>query len=256
MLLVLATAGCVSNRYEVELTPDGQTLKREITAWRSSGDKPENPQEFPQEELEKIAKAYGVRVPEKRDQKHTFQGDFAGEMPQDVGGQGSYTHWETSLGSLSMYVERFRGNDDLMADVDSRMTACDQLVNLLAGWLEAELKDHPGFSDLKKFLDGDFRRDVKNLSLLAWTFTNLATVQMENKPDEELGQELVLRASQYLLERGYFTLDELPAFVRAVQQEDSKRLLEPLKRFLASKMGVPKDQPVPKSLAFLDDPEA
>lgn len=255
-LFLLASAGCVSNHYEVELTPEGKSLKREITVWRGGGDKPDEPHEFPKEELEKIAKAYHVEVPSKLNQKHKFAGAFAGEMPEDVGGRGSFTHWETSLGSLSIYVERFRGSDNLLADVETRMKACDQMVNLLTGWLELELKNEPGFSELQQFLDGEFRRDVKNLSLLTWTFTNLGTVQGGRQLDEKPGQEFVIRAQQYLIEREYLTLDQVPALYRAIVQDDPDRLLNFLKRLLARKMGVPKDQPMPKGLGFLDDPIA
>ncbi len=253
-MFLLAAAGCVSNHYEVELTPDGKSLKREITVWRGGGDKPENTQEFPKEELDKIAGAYNAAVPEKLNQKHKFASLFSGEMPQDVGGKGSFTHWDTSLGSLAMYVERFRGNDDLLADVDSRMKACDQLVNHLTRWLESELKNEPGFPELKKFLDGEFRRDVKNLSLLAWTFENAGQIQGSHHPHSVLTEEFLIRAGQYLVERSYFSIDPLPVLSRFfwdVEYDDPKRFLEFVQRFIALKMGIAEDRPIPDRLKFL-----
>ena len=60
-----------------------------------------------------MARAYGKTEMGETARKHRFTGKFAGRTPDDVGGAGSYTHWETAFGSASAYVERFRGSDDL-----------------------------------------------------------------------------------------------------------------------------------------------
>lgn len=259
-LVMLASAGCgPTNHYEVELTPQGKSLKREITAWRGNADKPEDMPAFPQEELAKLARAYNAQIPEKLNQKHKFAAVFAGEMPEDVGGKGSFIHWETSLGTMSAYVERFRGSDDLVADVDSRMKLCDQFAQQLTGWLESELKNEPGFSELKKFLDGDFRRDLKNLSLLSWTFYNIERIQGPDPTHSVLQEEFVIRAGQYLIERSYFTVEELPMVLRSFSDSDNKdpeRLLEFIQRRIARKMGIGEDKPIPKGLRFLRSLEA
>lgn len=171
-------------------------------------------------------------------------------MPNDVGGSGSYTHWNTSLGSASAYVERFRGNDDLLADMERRQAAADRTVDLLTGWLASELEGEPGFAELREFLENHFRRDLKNLSLYGWAYGVVADDQATALP------ECLIRIGQYLVERSYFSPDELPALTRAAQEieyEGPARMLTVVQRFASSKMGIADDQPIPAGLQFLGD---
>jgi len=62
-----------------------------------------------------------------------------------------------------------------------------------------------------------------------------------------------VRFGQYLFERGYFTIGEIPGLFRDVSGDDSQALLRRIQRLVAGKMGVPETEPVPASLAFLAD---
>jgi hypothetical protein len=42
------------------------------------------------------------------------------------------------------------------------------LTDLLLGWFESELSADPRFGKLREFVDGQFRRDLKNASLYVW----------------------------------------------------------------------------------------
>jgi hypothetical protein len=261
LLGFLTLAGCQANHYEIELTPKNGTIERKITAWRTGGG--EDPAtgekaeagDFPEDELKQIASAYNSPVPKKRDVKHRFAGVFAGELPKDVGGSGRYLHWETSLGSTSGYIERFRGNDDLLSNVEARFQAADRLVDLAIGWLETEVKEEAGFQELRKFLDEQFRRDLKNLSLYAWS--NAMTV--DHQPEQSFSQpeqaisEVAARAGQYLAERAYFSWEQSAELSRALEEaddDDPRRLVEMIQKSLAAKIGGPVNQSIPKCLEF------
>lgn len=196
----LLLAGCDRDRYEIEMKADGDALQRKVTCWRDSDDKQ---QSLPPETLDQIGKSYPKR--EKSGMKEVFTGRFSGATPEDVGGKGSFTRFTSPLGSAAAYVERFRGDDDLDGRFDRARRAADQLSDLIAGWLTAELGKEPGFDRLKTWLDGDLRKDLRNLSALSGTCQVVASV------DKESAKEFFVRAAQYLAERGYFAPQDIPA---------------------------------------------
>ncbi len=255
VLVSLAFLGCEANRYEIEMKPDGEKVQRELTVWRERNvDKKTELIVFPVDELSKIAEEYHSAIPNKKREKHKFVGNFTGAMPSDIGGSGSYTHWATPFGSVSAYLERFRGNDDLLANIDQRGEAVDRLVDLMIDWLESELDGEAGFDKLRTFMDDHFRRDLKNISLYAWA----SEIKCEDQETFNI-VESPARVTQYLIERSYFTLDELPEVVRALQeteQDSGARFLSLIQRFAASKMGIAQDQPIPPYLQFLSEQAA
>ncbi len=215
---LLWLAGCSSNQYEIELKPDGESVERSLTCWNVGSTPAEEGSEgseygaFSEEELQRIAAAYGAPVPKKLDQKHTFLKRFSGQLPSDLGGSGSYTHWTNALGSTSAYIERLRGNDDLLDAIEQRMKAADRATDLLIGWLQEELGDQPPFGPLRNFLDGEFRHDLKNLSMYVWTIT------LSAEENEVSQQEGIVRAGQYLVDRNYFKAEDLPAWGRGAER--------------------------------------
>ncbi len=228
-----------------------KTVQRELTCWRERSNSETNRvAAFPEEELKRIAAAYDAAVPNQEPKKHRFSGVFGDQMPNDVGGSGSYTHWNTALGSTLAYVERFRGNDDLAADVEMRLEATERLFDLLSGWLLSKLEGEAGCDKLEEFLQGRFRRDLRNLSLYSWAYE----IGLGREKSDLL--ECFVRIGQYLVERSYFTPDQLPMLTRAMQELEHQRparLFLLIQRFVASRMGIPEDQPIPPSLQFLAD---
>jgi hypothetical protein len=67
----------------------------------------------------------------------------------------------------------------------------------------------------------------------------------------EAGGEFVLRIGQYLAERGYLTPKDVPGLVRVAETGDLGPFLRLAQRFVARKIGVRDDQPIPAKLAFL-----
>ena len=151
----------------------------------------------------------------------------------------------SSLGSTSSYIERFGGDDDLAAQLSKRRQSADALADLLAGWMTAELGQDPRFPQLKKVLDEDLRRDLRNLAIYVWAYQ--VTEDLQTPPNGEF----LVRAGEYFCERGYFSPPEIPLLVRALSDGDPKPLLRHIQRFLAEKMGIAKGQPIPASLDFL-----
>ena len=110
-------AGCQHDCFVVEITPRGEQFERRLTCWHvkpatQDGETAEI-QPLSNEELARLAKLYDRRETPGDAKKHVFVGKFSGQTPGDVGGAGSYTHFPSKLGTLCVYVERFRGDDDL-----------------------------------------------------------------------------------------------------------------------------------------------
>ncbi len=75
--------------------------------------------------------------------------------------------------------------------------------------------------------------------------------------EKSLPEETVaVRELPYLAERGYLDLEDLPRIFGAIERgssdpQDSKPLMEIIRRLIATRMGVPATDPIPKSLDFL-----
>ena len=154
VFLLPLLAGCLFQHdcYQLEVKPDGDALQRKLTCWHDVGGndgKQIGPVSFSQ--LAALSRIYPQRESENDGKKHVFIGRFSGNTPADVGGAGSYTHFTSSMGSTSCYVERFRGDDDAAAQLAKRRQSAERLCDLLLGWMTAELGQQPGFPRLKNF---------------------------------------------------------------------------------------------------------
>lgn len=228
--VAVAAAGCVDNDYNIHLEPAGNALDRKLTVRPSSRPVGDAPADLDESQA-RIAREYRTESP-KIAKSYVYRGRFAGRMPTDVGGYGTFTRWETPLGSASVYVERFRGNDDAAADLKKRQQEADRLIDLVVGWLEGELKADPNWPALRRFLHDEVRHDLYNLSIYAWTYG------VADRTDNDL--EPFVRATQYLVERGYFSPEEIPTIRRAFadhQRGDSDRLIAWAKHLLATRIG-------------------
>ena len=265
-LTMVSLFGCSNNVYEVEMRPRGDAIERDLTAWHDGptsvgGDGTDGkPQtdfgELSPEELERIARAYGQGIAANAATKHRFTGTFRGVLPNDVGGAGSYTRWQSSLGDLYVYVERVRGSDDLAADLSERRAALDRAIDILIGWLDGELSDDPIAPKLHALLNGPMRRDADNLLLDAWS-TAAAYRNQSLDGRDAVFHDLLFRSAQYLVERDYFAPDDLPHIVRALEEangaKDNERLLAIVRATAARKLKLDDDTPLGGLMALLDD---
>jgi len=236
--------GCPHNDYTVELKPTAQGVERTLTFYRVDGG---NFETFPTNELAAIAKVYPAHaLISEGGTNHVVRGEFNGAMPQDVGGAGAYTNYVTSLGESGFYSERFRGEDDLAGRKLKQFKAADQLTDLVLGWTKAEFGHEQGYQNLRRFLDQDFRGDLKNAGQYFQTWN------AGDKSGTNGGEEFVVRYCQYLCERGYLKLADVPRLtVLPNGTEGDALMLSLVQRVVAEKMAVAGTNGMAKSLAIL-----
>ncbi len=226
-VLLALVVGCDHNEYEIVITPRGQQFTRELTVSRldrvtdEKGNTQPQYKQFPAADMAQIAKIYSAKVPGDLSRPNVFEATFKSDMPADVGGSGSYTRFDTKMGSLTLYAERFRGNDDQAAVLEESFTAMDQIIDVFAGWIETQMGTVECCDELTAFLRGPFSRDLKNLNLMLWLGANEPRVhRIEDKADiEEVQKTLVVRAMQYLADRNYFEPGEAPRMFRLFKDE-------------------------------------
>jgi len=218
-------AGCEEKIYEVELQPRGDKIERRLTLSRRDqrDHSKKNLAQGDQAELARIAQAYQTETPKLPTAKASFAGTFGGVLPRDIGGDGHYVRFESPLGRVSIYVERFRGDDDIYSSLEARRKAVDSIVDLLVGWFEGELRTEPGWPSLREFLDKQFRTDLQNLSLLVWS-TNVRDIYESS----DALAEVAFRAAQYCVERKYASYEETPALLREFEETTRRKNLAPL----------------------------
>ncbi len=250
LLAAWFASGCEGNHYRLEMSVEGDTLHRRLTCWRESGSEDDRRlHPMPDSELDRIARAYGVPAPESAEQEFTFNGDFQGSTPGDIGGAGALTAWTSDLGRSWAYVERFRGDDDLTASLDQRRAAVNTLCDVLLDWLHLELGDGPEFENARRLFQGPLRSDFLNLATYAWT----AAAVQDAAQHGEYDFEFALRAATYAAERDYFDVKDVPQLLEAAERNDSKRLLAAVREALASKLD--RDS-LGEQWSFLDDETA
>jgi hypothetical protein len=242
--------GCPHNDYTVELNPTANGVERTLTFYRADGSSNGVPnyQAFPTNELKAIARVYAPNAVKPDGKRFVAKGEFSGALPKDVGGAGSYTNLTTSLGASGLYLERFRGNDDLVARTTRQYGAADKITDLIIGWARTEFARERGWKNLRKFLDEDFRHDLKNAARYFQTGAAVA-LSGTNAPDE-----FTARFCQYLLERGYLRLSDAPKMASLFADgNDDSGIYRLVQQLVAEKMEIPACEPPPKSLAVLAD---
>ncbi|HKW30790.1 MAG TPA: hypothetical protein VJT54_15770 [Verrucomicrobiae bacterium] len=249
--MAFVVTGCPHNQYLVELKPQGAVMERTLVFYCEDGVNTNsgvpNYQPFGAAELEAITALYPPAGLTNNGLRYVAHGKFTNQFPPDVGGLGTYAYLTNSLGETGFYVERFRGNDDLAGMTERRFQAADQLADLFVGWSRKELGQEPGYDKLHQFLNVDFRRDLKNLGAYTWEG------ELTGSYTTNASEEFIVRFGQYLVERGYLTMGDVPAAFREVYGDDPAALLHRIQRLVARKMGVSDTEPVPASLAFLAD---
>lgn len=245
--------GCPHNDYTVELRPESNGVERTLAFYRADGYRSNGVpdyQDFPSNELAAITRVYPADAVTQVGQQYVARGHFTGLLPGDIGGAGSCSNFTTALGDAGFYGERFRGNDDLTANVARRSRAADQITDLVIGWSKAEFGREHDYKKLRKFLDTNFRNDLKNAGLYFWT-AQVSALSETNAPEE-----FAVRFCQYLFERGYLKLSDAPAVCSIIQGGNDASLERLIQRLMADKMGISASDPLPKSLAILTDSAA
>lgn len=226
-LLLLTGAGCVRRTYEIDMAVQEAGVERTLKVGILRDDELTP---LPAKEEDALAAAYASAV-EHDDQGRTkVTGTFRGRLPDDVGGRGELVRWESSLGSLCVYLERFRGDDDLHRQFNACVARADRAVDLLLAWVKFASAGRDGAGQLLEFVDGEFRRDAQNLALLVWV-SRRSDARHTSDADE---QQLQARLIQFALDHDYLDLSELPG-LQPAQPEDR---LHQLCRAIARKLSL------------------
>jgi hypothetical protein len=253
-LFLAGNTECTHDYYEIEMLPKGQELERKLTVSRVGYEEDKQVlQVFDPSEIKRIAALYAERLTKPDELKHSFKDKFLVATPKDVGGQGSYLHLTSLVGSASAYQERFRGYDDQAARLQKSLDGMERLLGWFKGWAVKELKEHPGLGRLTEFLDKKVRQDMRNLVI--YTALGERLVDFDPKATEEMG----VRMFQYLAERGYFKIEQLPklssAWYRGQVSDAAVEIMALVQRLVARELGIDDSKPVPKELDFLADTE-
>jgi len=255
-----AALGCLScsgpsDKYEIVMEPEDNSLDRQLTAWMEGGShKAGEPSE--RRVSAEILKGFAAKYPhhittDPNAARQTFAGKFAGKLPGEFGGAGEYRIIHTLMGSAAVYVERFAGTDDLTWQLEQINLAADIVADTLGGYFTSQLQDRPGIDKLRKFMDTDFRKDIKNLSIYLWSVKSGLVTSEDNK------MEIRARVVLYLVEHDYIHYDRVIEFARqmmdsAISADDKVKAGQlVLRRFLARKMEIDEAS---DSFAFLNDP--
>lgn len=247
-------AGCLQSVYVLELTPEDAGVLRKLTVWRTARPKSERSEihSIDAEQREHLLKIYGS-AKSIEDGKNVFEGRFSQTMPADISGYGRWVRYESPLGNVTGYSERFRGSDDLQQELADRHVALDRLVDLTIAWFRSEMKGDPHLDRVEQFLDEELRHDLKSLVIYVWLRAGRA-----DQPDVG-AKEVGFRLLQYFEQRGYWRPTDLPRWLNAIDSAEgdtlAQWLLQEIQRTLARKIGIPDNQPIPPGLAFLADAE-
>ena len=246
IVIAAAVMGCDETIYKIELAPKGNELSRTLTVWRqgSGGEKGEKVvKPMDNAELAAVAKAYSKDTPEGGMKKHKFTGTFAGVMPDDVGGAGRFVRYESKMGIVSSYIERFRGNDRPGEAIEASLKAVDEVTDLLIGYLETELGKEKEFPKLRKFMNTELRKDLKNLSVysyLAACTSRLNWLELKKGDSDTLAGEVLARVVAYIIERQYIEPSDVPLFKRifTADEAQAKKLLDKALKHIVPKAGI------------------
>ncbi|MBL7222044.1 MAG: hypothetical protein ISS69_18190 [Phycisphaerae bacterium] len=245
IVIAAAVIGCDETIYKIELEPKGNQLNRTLTVWRQGGrgdDGKRQIREMDADELAAVAKAYSKDKPKGGARKHTFTGTFADVMPDDVGGAGRFARYESKMGVASGYIERFRGNDRPGEVLEASLKAVDEIADLLIGYLQTELGKEAEFPRLRKFMDTELRKDLKNLSVysyLASGTSRLNWLELKKGDSDTLAQEVLARVVAYIIERKYIEPSDAPLLRRGfAEKPQTRKLLEKVLKRIAAKAGI------------------
>lgn len=194
VLLAAAAAlpSCVQRLYEVRMSPRaGGGWDRVLTVT--------------EHRHERDAEGRDVPTQETRISPSSFSRDIG----SDVGNAGSITTYRTSLGTLTIYVERIRGQSAVADTVESKIHAAGEAARLIGGWLRSEAPNWPGATDLHRWCEEDLRADLRDLTVHLW----LTGVDRGGARDPAHSAGW-LRVLQFLTERGYVQPDELAQLSR------------------------------------------
>ncbi|MCA9078078.1 MAG: hypothetical protein KDA93_23815 [Planctomycetaceae bacterium] len=235
-LAILANStGCPKTSYDVEMSTRHGKVERKIVV--SDERQPQGVDDAAKqatiEEL-LLSEAYGTPVERDNNRLLIAGGTFTSQLPNDIGGSGMVHVYRSSLGTLHVYLERFRGSDDLASQVDEITRASNELVDHAHEWVGRECKDPQIAARIHDYLESNGKQDLRNLGLFVWGIQ----VASSNLTQENLFDDMLSRVMQYALERNYVELDDVPDLMRLDQLDNDASGLAIVRRFSARYLAI------------------
>ena len=248
--LLVAAVGCTKTEYKIDLRPVGDQIERIISVKRDTQEVNHNGvAQAPNDELtQHLRQMYAENSFDSETQVQTFSGRFSEQMPSDFGGSGTFTHFASPMGTLSIYTERISGSDQLKASLADQQKAADRLIDMLSEWLTIELEGLEELQKIQAFTTGEFRDDVTNLNLYLWSYA-VSNNKVRSSKDPVCWSQCL----QYLVEHNYIRLADVPKISRIIVEEDFQAAMAFVTQTLLRKAGVPYGEQLPKSLQLLSD---
>ncbi|MFT4541551.1 MAG: hypothetical protein ACI835_004012 [Planctomycetota bacterium] len=214
-VLLLTLASCAEDRYWVEITPEEGGFTRRLAVARRDGDLRSL---YPQagaiqtsdegtalEDLlvQHLLQTYGGSLPEGgRVSGIGVQGYFEVATPDDLGGAGFLKRIDSPMGQSWVYIERVRGDDDLIWQRRRRKEAYDLLFELQVDFFNTVFESEPKWATVRELLVGPIREDL--LSFIELIVIEGGYVQQPGREiDDELAAATMSRLYLFLHERGY-----------------------------------------------------
>jgi hypothetical protein len=73
------------------------------------------------------------------------------------------------VGRAWFHAERFAGDPDPLARLDSTLIAADSVADILTGWAHSELAREPQWPALRSYMDRDMRRALRFTAIRSWS---------------------------------------------------------------------------------------
>ncbi|MGC3965812.1 MAG: hypothetical protein QM775_00105 [Pirellulales bacterium] len=237
--LALVASGCERQQtiYDVQMKPTADGLERRFSGWREMGSGRNLP--LSDADLARLDGLYPERTSQPGDIRQAFGGVFRDKLPDDVGGYGRYEAVPTPLGISYSYLERFRGSVKLDAEIYDRRAAVDRFCDLTVGWFDEQLKDAPERSQVRRFLNQDFRDDLRNLAA-AISAAGQRALEHHEPPDLDDAppqpvSPTVTDVLEFVVERDYVKLHEVSGLTVDLEEETFWLWT---RRLLARKCGI------------------
>lgn len=165
---------------------------------------------------------YQAADPNAAQVEQTVSGNFANHL----GGTGSYRTLQSPLGSACFYSEQFLGTGDLLQDLQAWNHKIDTAVDLVDGWVTHTLADTPQYAQVRRFINTEYRRDLKNLLLIVhqvYSNMNLLSslehdgqIEISDETEEILSADFAVRVFQYAVQKEYLVPEaDLPLLERS-----------------------------------------
>ncbi len=231
--LLILMCGCQQRTYEIQMSIEDGRVVRKFVGRNLTAESDPDGDRLTEEEAQ-LSEAYGAEVRQDRDGETRARDSFLDRLPDDVGGAGNVHQYQSSMGTLSVYLERFRGSDDLSTQIDQISTAVDQLIGLSRKWVEQECQDAELTQKIDGYLAIEGRKDLRNLSLFIWG----VQLGSENGTVESILSDATARITQYAVERGYLDFADIPELVRSSNSGDEEAILAMCRRFLARSLAT------------------